>query len=110
MLQSAWLGIGIVALCATAVALSTKTKGAVLFPNDDGIAIYSGVVGFIAWSFVAYGALDLQVVGDSTVHSFSMPSVTIFAVMMAVVPGFIALTGPVDIVRRARDNADLGDV
>jgi hypothetical protein len=110
MLQSAWLGIGFIALCATAVAVSTKTKGAMLFPNDDGVAIYSGVVGFIAWGFVAYGSLNVRVAGDSTVHSFSMPSVTLFAVMMAVVPGFIALTGPVDIVRRARDGATLEDV
>lgn len=110
MLQSAWLMITFVALCSTAVAVSTKTKGAALFPNDDGVAIYSGVVGFIAWGFVAYGSLDLTVVGDSVVHSFSMPEVTIFAVMMAIVPGFIALTGPVDIVRRARDGATLEDV
>lgn len=102
MLESAWLMIGFVALCATGVAVSTKTKAAALFGNDDGVAIFSGIIGFIAWGFFAYGSLNVKVVGDSVTYTFQMPGVTFFGVMMALVPGFIALTGPTDIIRRAR--------
>jgi len=102
MLQSAWIMIMVVALVSTGVALLTKTQAASLFANDDGIAIYSGIVGFIAWGYAAYGTLEgVQVVGDA-VSTFQMPSVTYFCIMLALIPGYIALTGPAEMIRRAR--------
>lgn len=103
MLQSAWLLIALIALSTTAVAVSTKSKGAAIWPNDDGVAIMSGVVGFISWGMVAFGAFDIRVVGDSVTYTFTMPYVAIFAVMMALIPGYIALTGPATIIRRSLD-------
>lgn len=102
MLQSTWLMITFIALCATAVAVSMKTKAAGFVGNDNGVAIFSGVVGLISWGLVAYGSLNIVVVGDSVTHSFSMPSVTYFAIMMALIPAYVALTGPVEIISRAR--------
>lgn len=109
MLESAWLFIGVVALCSTAVAVSTKTQAAALFPNDDGVAIMSGITGVIAWGVWTYGALDVSVAADGTIHTFSMPSVAYFGVAMALIPAYIALTGPADIINRYR-NADATDV
>jgi len=110
MLESAWLFIGVVAMLATGVAVSTKTKVAGAYPNDDGIAIFSGVISFISWGMVAYGALNIEVITETgEIVSYSMSSVTYFAIALALVPAYIALTGPVDIVRRAR-NPDAKDV
>lgn len=94
MLQSAFLFVGVVALLMSGVAILTP---------DEGIAIVSGVVGFIAWGLIAYGSFDIRVVGDSTVYSFTQPSVALFGIMMALIPGYIALTGPINIIQRAKD-------
>lgn len=109
MLQSAWLFVGFVALCATAVAVSTKTRAASLYGNDDGVAIFSGIAGVISWGIWTYGTLEVTVVGDAVTYTFSMPSLTFFGLMMAVIPAFIALTGPAEIVSRYR-NADARDI
>lgn len=100
MLESAWLFIGLVAILATALTVIT---------SDDGTAIMAGVVGFITWGFFAFGSLDVRVVGDAVTYSFSMPAVTIFAVMMAMGPGYIALTGPIEIIARA-DNPTTDEI
>lgn len=105
MLQLTFLFVGVTAVLATGVALSTQTEAAALFPNDDGIAIMSGVVGFLAWGFFAFGALNVEVVSNGSVVSTSMPQVTYFSIAMAVIPGYVALTGPVQIVRRARNTS-----
>jgi len=93
MLESAWLFIGAVAVLVTAAAVLT---------TDDGVAIMAGVVGFILWGMWTWGSLDVRVVGDSVTYSFTMPGVTFVGIMLALIPGFIALTGPIDIAKRAR--------
>jgi len=104
MLQLTFLFVGVAGILATAVALSTQTQAAALFPADDGIAIISGVVGFVAWGIFSYGALNVEVVTDSGgVVSTSMPAVTYFGVALALIPAYIALTGPVNIINRARN-------
>lgn len=110
MLESAWLFIGFIALAATAVALSTKSEAATLWGNDDGVAIFAGIVGFLAWGVWTYGTLNVEVVTDSGVEVFSMPSVTYFGVAMALIPAYIALTGPADIIRRAARNPSTDDL
>lgn len=93
MLESAWIFIGVVAILATGAAVAT---------TDDGVAIMAGVLGFITWGVWTYGSLDLRVVGDSVTYSFSMPSVTILGIALALIPGYIALTGPTEIINRHR--------
>ena len=110
MLQSAWLFIGVIALLVTGVSVLTKTEGARLIPNDDAVAIYSGIVGFVSWGIWTYGSLDVRVVGDSVTYTFNMPAVTLFGVAMATIPAFIALTGPANIVRRAMDKPTADDL
>lgn len=102
MLMQGWLFIGVVAIAATGVAISTQTEAVRVYPNDDGVAIISGIIGFLAWGFWTYGALDVEVVTGGQTSEFVMPELALFGVAMAIIPGFIALTGPVNIVRRAR--------
>lgn len=93
MLESGWLFVGVVATIATVGALSTP---------DDVLAIITGVVGTVSWVLFAYGALDVSVVADSATQTFTMPALTLFAVMMALPPAYVALTGPVEVVGRVR--------
>lgn len=99
MIASAWLFLGLVATLLTA--------GVVLVP-DEGWAIVLGVAGFVTWAMVAYGAFDVTVIRDTT-HHYQMPVVALFAVMMACIPGYIALTGPANLMDTFR-SADASDV
>jgi len=95
MLESTWLFLGTLA--------TLSTLAAVLIPARlDTIAIVAGVVGFILWGMVAYGALNLVVVGDAVTYTFSMPPVTVVTAMISLLPGYVALTGPVDLIAKAR--------
>lgn len=93
MLQSAWLFIGTVAILSTAGALLV---------SDNALAIITGVLGFVSWGMFAYGSLEVVIVTQSTVFTYTLPSVTMFSVMAALVPGYVALTGPVEVVDRVR--------
>lgn len=98
MLESAWLFIGVVA--------TVVTFGCVMTP-DDGWAILLGVVGFLSWGAFAYGGFDITVVGDSVTYSFANPAVSFWGLIMSLIPGYIALTGPADIITNySRVDAD----
>lgn len=92
MLESAWLFTGALAVLATV--------GAVLAP-DDGLAIVGGTAGFLAWGVWTFGTLEIVAVGDSSTFTFTHPSLTMLGIAMALVPAYIALTGPVSIISRA---------
>jgi len=106
MLESAWLFVGTVAVLSTGAAVLAP----VLSPSDgDVLAIVLGVAGFVSWGVWTYGTLNIVVVGESVTYSFAQPSLTLLGVMLALVPGYVALTGPVEVVSRARDG-DMRDV
>jgi len=92
MLQSGWLFVGLVAILATALAL---------FTDDDGLAIIGGTAGTITWGVWTYGTLNVRVVGDAVTYTFTMPSLTLLGIALALLPAYIALTGPVELVQRA---------
>jgi len=94
VILQAWLLIGVVATLATAAAILT---------TDDSIAMIAGVVGFIGWGVWAFGALNLEIYQQATVYSINEPVVAIVGVMLALLPGWIALTGPVQAVAGVRD-------
>lgn len=89
MLLSAWLFVGVVALAASGVALAT---------SDDGLAVMTGILGFVTWGVWTFGALNLTVARDATVYTYSLPAVAIIGIAFALIPGFIALTGPVEVI------------
>jgi hypothetical protein len=97
MLESAWLFIGVTALLTTGGAVLT---------NDDALAIVMGGLGFINWGLVAYGAFDVRTVSSGVTIQFTMAPVALFAVVMSLLPLYIALTGPLALVNRNRDDAD----
>jgi hypothetical protein len=94
MLLQAWLFLG---------AIAALTTGAALWTAENNIAILTGVLGFISWGLWAYGAFDLTVVRDATVYTYTQPEVAVLGVALAIVPGFIALNGPVEMIARYRD-------
>lgn len=94
MLESGWLFTGLLALLTTIAAVTT---------TDDAIAIMAGVLGFISWGVWTFGALNIEVTEGSTPIVVSNPELAILGIAFSLVPAYIALTGPVDVVRRARD-------
>jgi hypothetical protein len=93
MLLEAWLFVGAIALAASGVALLT---------SDDNLAMITGVMGFVGWGIWTFGALNLEVARDATVYTYSLPSVAIIGIAVALIPGFIALTGPVEVIGQWR--------
>lgn len=94
MIWIAWLFLGSVAVLTT---------GAALLTTDDGLAILLGVAGFGAWGMTAYGSLDMQLLSGGSEFTYQMPAVTIVCAGLSLIPLYIALTGPTEIVNRARD-------
>jgi len=110
MLESAWLFIGLISLCVTGVAVLTQTQGAALIPNDDGVAIMSGTVGFVSWAIWTYGAFNIEVVTDNGVEAFTSTPVAIFGVLMALIPAYVALTGPAEIIASRYNKPDVDEL
>jgi len=100
LLESAWLFVGVISILATGVAVATQTELLGASTNADGIAILSGIVGFVSWGVWTFGTLDVRVVGDSVTYTFSMPPLTFLGIVLMLVPGWIALTGPIEIASR----------
>lgn len=94
MLWQAWLFVGTVAVLATGVAV---------FTDDDAVAIVSGCVGTVLWFIWAFGALNVEVITGGSADTLSMPVLTFVGAGLGVIPAYIALTGPVDIVHRWRE-------
>jgi len=95
MLETTWLFVGVIAVLATIGAVLT---------NDDGVAIVAGILGFIAWGVWTFGSLNVEVVTQTgDIVAFSNLAATMLGIALALIPGFIALTGPVEIVSRVRD-------
>jgi len=94
MIVALWLFVATVGLLATAGAVLT---------NDDGVAILAGIAGVGAWGLAAFGALDLVVVSNGTEVAAQYPPITVFCAGMSLIPLYVALTGPINIVRRTRN-------
>lgn len=95
MLESAWYTIAIVAILATSGAVLTK---------DDALATILGIVGFISWAVWTFGSLNVVVITSSgTVVTYASPAATILGIAFTLLPGYIALTGPIEAMSRYRD-------
>lgn len=102
MLESTWLFIGTTALLTSGVALATQTQASQYFDRyADPVAIVVGTIGVFSWGILAYGSLDITVVGDSVTYSFTQPSVTFWCLIMALPNLYVALTGPMESLKRA---------
>lgn len=103
MILSAWLFVGTIAFAWTIVTLAAAAYADPRDSQGDGLAIIAGTIGFVLWGVWTYGTLDISVVSNGSELTFTHPSLTILGVAMALIPGYIALTGPIDLINRARD-------
>lgn len=95
MQELTWVFLGVIAAAATYVALST--------PDDQRVIIF-GLIGFLTWGLFAYGALSVQHVsanGVISIHRY--PALTAWGLMMAAPNFYVALTGPLELVRNPRE-------
>jgi len=104
MLASGWLFTGVTALLITVIALLTQTEAARTLGDADGIAIVTGGLGTVLWGIFAYGSLNVEATSNGVVITFAEPAITLAAVAMALLPAYVALTGPMEIIEsRYRD-------
>lgn len=102
MLESTWLFMGATALLATGMAMATQTQASAYFDRyADPIAIVAGLIGVVTWALLAYGSLNIRVVGDAVTYSFTQPSVTLWCAIMALPNLYVAVTGPMETLKRA---------
>lgn len=103
MLESAWLFVGRIAFVWTIITVVAAAYVDTGDETGDALATIGGVVGFVMWGVWTFGTLNIEVVGDAVVYEFTHPELTILGVALALVPGYIALTGPIEIVSRVRE-------
>lgn len=89
MLESVYLFIAVCSLIFTIATILTP---------DDGWAIVLGLAGFLSWGVLAYASLNIVVVADAVTYEFTQPIATFFCVIMSLIPGYVALTGPADAI------------
>ena len=106
MLESAWIFVGRIAFLWTVLTVLGATY---LDSADDGLTITGGVIGFVLWGVWTFGALNIEVIQGTNTIAFQHPELAVLGVAMALIPGYIALTGPIELVSRYRD-ASLDDV
>lgn len=103
MLKSAFLFIGSIAFVWTVITLVAAVYADSNTNTGDGLATISGVVGFVLWGVWTFGTLNIIVIDGGISYRYPQPSLTIVGIMLALVPGYIALTGPIELVSRVRD-------
>lgn len=103
MIESAWLFVGRIAFLWTVLTVGAASFLSGRIGDEDAFATVAGVVGFILWGVWSFGTLNIEVVGDAVVYEFTHPELTILGIAMALVPGYIALTGPIELVNRFRE-------
>lgn len=104
MLESAWLFVGTIAFLWTVLAVAAMVYADANNSQADGLVSNAGVIGFVLWGVWTFGTLQIEVVAsDSTTIEFTHPELTILGVALALVPGYIALTGPIELLQRARN-------
>jgi len=107
MWAGAWLFLGALCMLWTAAILYLATRDSV---DTAGVSSVAGVVGVILWLVWSWGSLELTVVAnDGTEVAFSHPELAAVGLMMAWLPGYVALFGPFDILKRVR-RGDIDDI
>lgn len=100
MLESAWLMLGTMAFVWTVLIVFASAY----FPEaGNDIAMVGGTSGAILWGVWTFGTLQVEVVEGATVYEFAMPSLTLVGLVMAIIPLYVAVTGPVELMARYRD-------
>jgi hypothetical protein len=102
MLESAWLFVGRIAFVWTLVTVGAAVYVDSRDESGDALATVAGALGVVMWGVWTYASLGIEVVDGGTTVTFEHPELTILGVAMALVPAYIALTGPIELVNRYR--------
>lgn len=106
MLESSFLFIGRIAFLWTVIVVF----GSSYFDRAaDDIAIVGGTIGFVLWGVWTFGTLNVEVANGATVYEFASPALTFVGIAMALVPGYLAISGPIELISRYRDG-DMRDI
>lgn len=105
MYETHFLFLGTIAFLWTVLTALAASVLETADNSQDALAMVAGVIGFILWGVWSFAALNVQVIagGQTTATTYSSPELAIVGVMLALVPGWIALTGPFELVSRWRD-------
>lgn len=106
MLETGWLFLGRAALVWT---LAVVLASSYYREAGDDVAMVGGTIGFVLWGVWSFGTLNVEVVSGGSVITSSSPALTLVGVAMAIIPGYLALTGPIEMVARYR-RAEQGDL
>jgi len=90
MNQLPWLFIGTLAAAATFISVTT---------TDDQIGIISGLLGALTGFTFAYHSLSVTVYSQGTAFVSRYPELAALGLALAAPNLFVALTGPLEIVR-----------
>jgi hypothetical protein len=111
MLESAFLFVGVIAFGWTLVTMYAAVMAHSGDSTGDAVAMMAGIVGFVLWGVWTFSTLNVDVVTDSgTIVTVANPELTLLGIVMALVPGYIALTGPIDLIYRAVDDPGQRDI
>jgi len=103
MYETAWLFVGRIAFLWTVLTLAAAVYVDPVDDAGDGLATIGGVVGFVLWGVWTFGTLEIvTVASDGTKFVFTQPELTMLGIALSLVPGYIALTGPIELINRAR--------
>lgn len=92
MIESAWLFIGLIATLAT---------GGAVLSSRETVAMVLGAMGFVSWGIWTYGTFEIVVVDGGVTYAFTEPAVSVFGILMAMLPLYIVLTGPIELAKNA---------
>lgn len=87
----AWVALFAFASCASYVTL-TRTE-------DDQLLLITGFIAFFAWALFAFSALGVTESSSGVTTTFRYPEMTAFGLMMAAPNLYVALSGPLNIIK-----------
>lgn len=87
----AWVMLGLIAAGFTYLTLTT---------DNDQLAIISGLVAMFSWLLFGYFALGITIYDQTgTPHTDRYPAMAAYGLMMALPNLYVAITGPLEIIR-----------
>lgn len=90
MTPLSWVFVGVVGVGATYVTLTT---------DSDQLAIISGLIGLVTWLLFSFQSLDIVLYEDGIELTKRYPAMAVWGLAMAAPNLYVALTGPLEIVR-----------
>lgn len=87
----AWIALGAFASVWSYLSLTRNA--------DDQLLILSGLIGTIAWLLFAFFSLSVTESSSGVTTVFRYPSMALFGLMMAAPNAFVALRGPLEVVK-----------